>query len=433
MAASVIVIAGKNPALIDGGMEAYLRAYGRAALRAGYEPHHFCVSARSGVERTDFGIIHRAQSPFRPFRGLMVAAHEPFVVDCVDRFVGQQQGPHLIHSFGPWSGVGVAAARRLHRRGIEAIPVATAFGTYNHETRGKLRGLNAGRAPMVWLQHWWELLWTRLTVDPSECRGYTGSRLVLVNYHSVRDIISTQVGGGVCFGKMTYSSEPAFLNEGMQRTALPDVVAGLEPRDAPLLVCVSRHDLRKGVDVLLHALADLRGRGVRFRACVVGGGVLLDAHRRLAERLGLAECTAVPGRVPDAFAYIEHADVFVLPSLEEGSGSVSFLEAMQAGVASVISRVDGLPEDATDGENALLVAPGDHTALAAAIGRLLSDAGLRARISQGARKCYRERFSADAFAADLRRVYTDLGFAPSFQTAGRIGATRTADPLAASP
>jgi glycosyltransferase involved in cell wall biosynthesis len=430
VAATVIVIAGKDPALIDGGMEAYLRAYGRAALRAGYEPHHFCVSARPGVERTDFGIIHRARSPFRPFRGLMVAAHEPFVVDCVDRFVGQQQGPHLVHSFGPWSGVGVAAARRLRKRGIEAITVATAFGTYNHETRGKLRGLNAGRAPMVWLQHWWELLWTRLTVDPSERRGYTGSRLVLVNYDSVRDIISAQFGGGICFGKMTYSSEPAFLKEGVERTALPDVIAALEPRDAPLVVCVSRHDLRKGVDVLLHALADLRGRGVRFRACVVGGGLLLDAHRRLAERLGLAACTTVPGRVPDAYSYIEHADVFVLPSLEEGSGSVSFLEAMQAGAASVISRVDGLPEDATDGENALLVAPGDRAALAAALGQLLSDAELRARISRGARRCYRERFSADAFATDLRQVYTGLGFAPSSETAGRLPVARPADPVA---
>ena len=429
MARSVIVIAGKDPALIDGGMEAYLRAYGRAALRAGYEPHHFCVSARSGVERTDFGIIHRARSPFRPFRGLMVAAHKSSVVGCVDRFVGHQQGPHLIHSFGPWSGVGVATARRLRNRGVEAIAVATAFGTYNHETRGKLRGLNAGRAPMVWLQHWWELLWTRLTVDPSERRGYTGSRLVLVNYNSVQNIISAQVGGDVCFGKMTYASEAAFLKEGMERTAVPDVVAKLEPRDAPLVVCVSRHDLRKGVDVLLHALAELRGRGVRFRACLVGGGLLLDAHRRLAKRLGLAACTALPGRVPDAYAYTEHANVFVLPSLEEGSGSVSFLEAMQAGAASIISGVDGLPEDAIEGENALLVAPGNRAALAGAIGRLLSDAGLRARISQGACKCYQERFSADAFAADLRRVYTGLGFAPM---AGRIGTTRAADPLAAS-
>ena len=78
MTGSVIVIAGKDPTLIDGGMESYLRAYGRAARRAGYQPHHFCVSDRSDQEATEFGTVLRARSPFRPFRGLMVAAHESF-------------------------------------------------------------------------------------------------------------------------------------------------------------------------------------------------------------------------------------------------------------------------------------------------------------------------------------------------------------------
>jgi glycosyltransferase involved in cell wall biosynthesis len=282
VAQSVIVIAGKDPAVLASGSGSYLRAYGRAAIRAGYEPHHFCAGTRSGVEATDFGIIHRAWSPFRPVRGLMVAVHQPFVVNCIDRFVGQQAGPFLIHSFGPWSGVGVAAAQRLRKRGIEAIALATPFSTYSHETRGKLRGLNAGYSLSTWLQHCWELVWTRLTVHPNERRGLTGSQMVLPNYDSVRKIIQAEFGGGIRFGRMAYSSEAAFLNEGRERMPVPDMIAGLEPRDAPLVVSVSRHDLRKGLDVLLHALAKLRARGIRFRACLVGGGQLLDAHRRLA-------------------------------------------------------------------------------------------------------------------------------------------------------
>lgn len=410
MAPSVIVVAGKDPTLIDGGMESYLRAYGRAARRAGYEPHHFCVSDRSDQEATEFGIVHRARSPFRPFRGLMVATHERFVVDRVDRFVGQREGPLLIHSFGPWGGVGAAAAQRLRERGIDSVTLVTTFGTYNHETRGKLRGLNARSPNMVWLQHRWELLWTQLTVDPSERRGFTSARGVFVNYDSVRNIIRTEFGDGIRFGKIAYCSEAAFLKEGALPTAPPDAIAALEPRDAPLIMCVSRHDPRKGVSVLLQALATLRKRGVPFRACLVGGGLLLDSHRRLAGQLGLTGCTAVVGRVPDSYSYLQHADVFALPSLEEGSGSVSLLEAMQAGVAAVVSRIDGLPEDVTEGESALFVEPGDAPALATGLGRLLLDAELRSQIARGARKRYQERFSADAFAADLRRIYTDLGF-----------------------
>ena len=116
--------------------------------------------------------------------------------------------------------------------------------------------------------------------------------------------------------------------------------------------------------------------------------------------------------MPDAYRYLEHADVFALPSLEEGSGSVSLLEAMQAGVASAVSRVDGLPEDVVDDHSALLVEPGDPAALATALRRLFSDPDLRRRIAHQGQRQFRERFSAEAFAADIQRVYSALGFAP---------------------
>jgi glycosyltransferase involved in cell wall biosynthesis len=410
MLRSVIVIAGKDPTLIDGGSESYLRAYGRAAIRAGYEPHQFCVSTRENVEETEYGVIHRTRSPYRPFRGLMVAAHERYVVRAVDQFVGQHKGPHLIHSFGPWSGVGVAVARLLHKRKIETVTAATSFGTYNHETQGKLRGLRGARMTLMRLQHEWELLWTRLTVDPSERRGYRGSDVVLVNYDSVREIIHRQFGSGISFGKMTYASETAFLRSTAKRSKMPEAIARLEPKDAPLLVAVSRHDPRKGLDILLRALANVRKDGIPFRACLIGGGLLLDVHRRLVDQFELSSCTAVPGRVSDAYAYLEHADVFALPSLEEGSGSVSLLEAMQAGAAAVVSRVDGLPEDVIDGHSALLVEPGDAVDLATALSRVFTDSDLRAQIAREGHQQYRERFSAAAFAADLQRVYGSLGF-----------------------
>jgi len=413
MARSVIVIAGKDPTLIDGGSESYLRAYGRAAVSIGYEPHHFCVSDRSDVEATEYGIVHRLRSPFRPFRGLMVAFHQRFVVDGVDRFVADGAEPQLLHSFGPWPGVGVAAAKRLNKRGVKTVTLSTPFGTYRHETLGKLRGLGPEQPLSTRLRLWWELAWTRALVDGSERRGYLDSQQVLPNYDSVRQIIAAQMGPGVRFGKITYCSEGAFREQGTEPGAPPDALAALEPRTAPLVVSVSRHDPRKGLDVLLHALAELHRRGVRFRACLVGGGVLLEPHRRLAERLGLAGSTAIVGRVPDAYAFLAHADVFALPSLEEGSGSVALLEAMQAGAAPVVSRLDGLPEDVTDGESALLVEPGDPQALAEALAKLCTDVALRRQIAQGAHASYRARFSAAAFAADLRSVYTRFGFPPA--------------------
>src|SRR5581483_3864820 len=238
MRRDVIVVAGKDPGLVDGGSESYLRAYGRAALRAGYEPHFFSVATKAGREETDFGVIHRVHSPFRPFRGLMVAAHQPYLVRAVDRFVGNAADAQLVHSFGPWGGVGLAAAQRLRRRGITATAIVTPFGTYNHETRGKLCGLQFSHHPVRWLRHAFEFAWTRLTVDPNEGRGYRGADVVLPNYDSVRQIITRQFGSKITFQKMTYASEAAFLNPPLRE--LPAAAARVEPKDAPLIVAVSR-------------------------------------------------------------------------------------------------------------------------------------------------------------------------------------------------
>jgi glycosyltransferase involved in cell wall biosynthesis len=129
----------------------------------------------------------------------------------------------------------------------------------------------------------------------------------------------------------------------------------------------------------------------------------------LAAELGLAGRVAIPGKVDDVSRYLASADVFVLPSLAEASGSVSILEALRAGTAVIASACDGMPEDLVDGTDALLVPPGDVHALAVALRRLLTDPEMRARLAAGGRKAHEERFSAARFVAGLRAVYRELG------------------------
>jgi glycosyltransferase involved in cell wall biosynthesis len=180
-----------------------------------------------------------------------------------------------------------------------------------------------------------------------------------------------------------------------------------------LIVSVSRHDARKGLNVLLNALAQLKARAVPFRACLVGGGQLLEHHRRLAANLGLEGLVALPGAVPDSFAYLLHADIFVLPSLEEGSGSVSLLEAMQAAVAPIVSGVDGLVEDIVDEVNGLLVRAGDTDDLANALSRCIASPALREKLAKGARASFEQRFSVANFVKDITRIYSQFGVYPT--------------------
>ena len=124
----------------------------------------------------------------------------------------------------------------------------------------------------------------------------------------------------------------------------------------------------------------------------------------------MADATKLTGWVADPYPYLRCADVFVLPSLQEGGGSISLLEALQAGVAVVASNVDGIPEDVRDGDSALLVEPGNVDHLCQALTRALTDKGLRERLRCRARETYAERFSAGAFSAALGGLYAELGF-----------------------
>jgi glycosyltransferase involved in cell wall biosynthesis len=244
---------------------------------------------------------------------------------------------------------------------------------------------------------------------------------VLVNYESVRALLRESRGPELEIRQIPYASELAFRGT-TPRAPVPDEVARLEPAGAPLILSVSRHDPRKGVDVLLRALAGLADSGVPFRACLLGLGPIINANRSLLARLGLERQVLITGAVADVGPYLAHADVFVLPSLEEGSGSLSLLEALQSGLPIVASRCDGIPEDvripagpgaptpASTGEDAaVLVEPGNEQALQDALARVLSDASLRSRLGSRARSIFEQRFSAQGFAAALRDTYADLG------------------------
>jgi glycosyltransferase involved in cell wall biosynthesis len=124
----------------------------------------------------------------------------------------------------------------------------------------------------------------------------------------------------------------------------------------------------------------------------------------------LTDSVTFTGWVADPYPYLRRADVFVLPSLQEGGGSISLLEALQAGVPVIASNVDGIAEDVIDGESALLVEPGNVDQLARALARALTDTALRERLRRRGRQDFAERFSAEAFSSALAGLYDELGF-----------------------
>jgi glycosyltransferase involved in cell wall biosynthesis len=404
----LVYICGIDPGVFSNGHVSYVKAHALAASRAGFSPQLFCVGPASGTELTSFGTVHRVATPVHHYL-LAPVWTKPIaraVADELERHEHQQ--PILVHSFGPWARTAVDVSAELSRRGIEAVPIASAYTTITHEWRAHLDAVGGPRAlsQAARLRAWF--LWVRTVLSRNECLGYERASMVLVNYDSVARLVREGCERAPEIRRMPYAAPSAFCPTAATSDRLPDTIKALGPTEAPLIVSASRHVARKGVGVLIRALAGLDEMGVSYRACVLSGGRLLAPHRRLAAELGLDGQVALPGHVEDVAPYLRAADVFVLPSLEEGSGSVSLLEALQAGAAVVASRCDGIGEDLVDGETALLVPPGDERALRNAIADLLANPDLRSTLGANARRLYHERFSADSFTDALKALYAEV-------------------------
>lgn len=161
----------------------------------------------------------------------------------------------------------------------------------------------------------------------------------------------------------------------------------------------------KGLMFLLDAFHQLHRRRPATRLVISGVGPLLETGRSRAADLGLSEVCRFLGYTleRDKLAMLSDFDVFVLPTLAEGTPN-SLIEAMMLGVPVVASGVGGIP-DMFGPEAALLVPPADVDALADALMRLADDAALRTALGAAGRKRYEQLFHPDAVLSVLLHEY----------------------------
>jgi glycosyltransferase involved in cell wall biosynthesis len=162
---------------------------------------------------------------------------------------------------------------------------------------------------------------------------------------------------------------------------------------AGFLLFVGRLRIRKGVDVLLAAMPELRRRHPAARLLIAGDGEHRPALERQAAALGLGEAVRFAGRVgaAEVRGLLRRAAALVVPSIYEGMPLV-VLEAMDASVPVVASGVSGIPEVVDDGRTGWLVPPEDPPALAAALAAVLDEPGEARRRGAAGRRRLDERF-----------------------------------------
>ena len=199
---------------------------------------------------------------------------------------------------------------------------------------------------------------------------------------------------------------------------LPNVTGGLalapaapqEKGIAPgFLLFVGRLRIRKGVEVLLEALSAVRRTVPGARLLIAGDGEHRAALEGKAAELGLGPSAVFLGRCDASRVrgLLRDAAALVVPSTYEGMPLV-VLEAMEAGLPVVASRVSGIPEVVEDGKTGWLVPPEDPDALAAALAEALGGTPeARRRGGEGRRRVderFRPAVAAEMWHAAVRKA-----------------------------
>jgi phosphatidylinositol alpha-1,6-mannosyltransferase len=177
----------------------------------------------------------------------------------------------------------------------------------------------------------------------------------------------------------------------------------------PVVVCVSRLVPRKGQDMLIRALPEIRSRVDGAALVIVGGGPYADHLHRLAQDCGVACDVVFTGGVPtdELAAHYAMADVFAMPCRTRGAGldveglGIVFLEASASGVPVVAGSSGGAPETVRDGETGRVVDGRVHDEIVEVISELLADPELAHRMGLAGRRWIERDWNWDAHTGRL--------------------------------
>jgi len=185
---------------------------------------------------------------------------------------------------------------------------------------------------------------------------------------------------------------------------LPEYLTKLE---APKIVFVGRLIHRKGLDLLLKSISEIKGIDQTVELIVVGGGEEKPAYKKLAQDLGIYKNVHFVGEQKNPFPFMKLADIFVLPSRSEGFPNV-LLEAMALGLPVIASNCETGPGEILNGKNGLLVDPNSSESLFEPLNLLLNNDTVRSEIGSSGKDTVRQYFQIQKQLDKIERTLVEV-------------------------
>ncbi|HEX8501823.1 MAG TPA: glycosyltransferase family 4 protein [Pyrinomonadaceae bacterium] len=290
------------------------------------------------------------------------------------------------------AGAGVAVFRRLAG---DPVVVVTSHGVERRAWELALEESRLGRAGPNWKTR---ILYPLTTLRQAEAGLRRADHVFCLSFED-RDFLASRLG--VERGRVTRIYPGADV-------PFQEAARGRDYGRCRRLLFAATWRKNKGVEDLVPAFAALARRHEGLELGVLGGGVaeevVLGAFP--PDVRARVSCARATGDAETA-AHFGRADLFLLPSLFEGT-PLTLVEAMAAGLPVVTTDTCGMRDVVSDGSTGLLVPTRSPEAVAAAVGRLLSDAALRARLGRAAHAAAVEKYTWDRAAAPVADVYERL-------------------------
>ena len=164
----------------------------------------------------------------------------------------------------------------------------------------------------------------------------------------------------------------------------------------------------KGLEYLIESIRiikdELRVTSYELRVIIIGEGEERKNLEDLISQLNLKSHVFLVGNIKNAAEFLPAFDIYVSSSVKEGF-PYSILEAMSAGLPIVATKVGGVPEMISDGENGLLAEPANPEELAKRIKILVEDKNLRKILGEQAKKNIDEKFRIEKMIEKIKEVY----------------------------